>query len=125
MLAVALVACTRPKRTFDMTWTTAVDAACGAEPKVELRFVKAPKYFVTFCSSKLATTLTSGGKAVVPVVIRGGSDSFSVCEIAGLKNDAPNTECTFQGLSTSGYDCVAARDGACGGPNANKPTPWD
>lgn len=122
---VVLDGCTRAKHTYDMKWEVASAASCAGEPEVTLRFLKAPKYYVSFCSSKLADALKTGGKPIVPMVIRGGKGSFSVCAVATVTNDAPNTECTFGGLTSSGYDCNAARDGECGGPNANKPTPWD
>jgi hypothetical protein len=126
-LALALLLCAgcTTTRTFDMTWSFTHTGACkgaGVDPsyasqkEITLRYVKAPAYFAVFCSNKLATALTAGKKRTVTMVERrngGRGSSTSICAVDGLKDDAPDTTCTFAGHVSSGYE------------NAPNPTPWD
>jgi hypothetical protein len=122
--ALSLMACTT-SRTFDMQWELTTQDACkgagidpryASEQEVTLRYAKTPNYFSIICSNKLAAALREGGKPVVPMVVRrngGPGSSTSICEIAGLKDDAPGSTCTFQGQVRGGFE------------GSGKPTPWD
>lgn len=124
LLPLSLVACTT-SRTFDVQWEPTTKGACtgaGIDPRyadeqeITLRYSKAPNHFVVVCSSKLAAVLRQGGKPVVPMVMRrngGPGSSTSICEIAGVKDDAPGATCTFQGQVGGGFE------------GTGKPTPWD
>jgi hypothetical protein len=123
-VVLAMAACTTV-RTFGMRWELTTKGFCKApgidpryavEQEVTLRYEKTPNHYAIICSNKLAATLKAGGQSIVPMVQRrngGHGSSTSICEIAGLKDDAPGTECTFQGQVLGGFE----GDG--------KPTPWD
>lgn len=132
LAALAFFGC-RSERTFEMKSEPTTAQMCkgpgneryAGEQEVRLRYVRAPKYYEVFCSNALATLLKSGAKPTVPMVVRrngGPGSSFSICEVAGVKANAPGTECTFEGHTAGGYDCIPARDGDC---TTNKPNPWD
>jgi hypothetical protein len=127
LFAHLLASCTSV-RTFDMTWTLTNKGTCagaglhGIDPRyageqeVTLRYAKAPNHYVIICSNKLATVLRTGGRPIVPMVERrngGHGSSTSICEIAGLKDDAPGAACTFWGQVRGGFE------------NDAKPAPWD
>ncbi len=116
------------ERAFEMTsemtgQTCAAQGQALAEPEVRLRYVNAPKYYELFCSSALATALKASAKPTVRMVARrnNGQGSYSICEVAGIKANAPGTECTFEGHKLGGYDTVPGRDSN----QSNKPAPWD
>jgi hypothetical protein len=124
LFAFLLIGCTSV-RTFDMTWTLTDKGACagpGIDPRyageqeVTLRYAKAHNHYHIICSNKLANLLKTGGRPIVPMVERrngGPGSSTSICEIAGMKDDAPGAACTFQGQVRGGFE------------NAAKPAPWD
>jgi hypothetical protein len=124
LATLVLVACST-ERTFDMTWSLTSTGACtgaGIDPsyatqqEVTLRYVKAPNHFNVLCSNKLASALTTAGKPVISMTERRNADavhSTSICAIAGMRDDAPNTTCTFAGQVRAGYNDTAS------------PGPWD
>lgn len=124
LLPVSLVACTT-SRTFDVQWELTANSACkgaGIDPRyageqeITLRYAKTPNHFAVICSNKLAAVLRESGKPIVPMVVRrngGPGGSTSICEVAGVKDDAPGTRCTFQGQVGGGFE------------GAGKSTPWD
>lgn len=122
---VTLTGCS-PKRTFEVRWertTTGRCAGAGIDPsyasetELTLRYVKAPNHFHVLCSSTLAAKLGASGKNTTTMVERlntGYRSSTSICEIAGMKNDAPGgAVCTFVGQVSSGFE------------NSADPQPWD
>lgn len=130
---VGLLGCRSPERTFDMQWELTSRGGCNApgnerfagEQEITLRYTRTPKYFEVFCSNKLATAIKASSKTIVPMVARRDSaELYSICEVAGLKVNAPGTVCTFAGHISGGRDCVATRDGDCS-KDTVKPTPWD
>ena len=108
-----------------MRWELTSTGACSApgidptyatQQEIKLRYYKAPNHFKVLCSDKLATALKSGGKPIVPMVERrngGAGSSTSICEIAGIKDDASGAACNFHGQLGGGYE------------NAASPSPWD
>ena len=123
LAAVVLAGCSK-QRTFEMTWAFTKTGACtaaGIDPayatqqEITLRYVKTPNHFKVLCSNKLASALTSGGKAVVPMVERWNADSArstSICSIAGVVDDM-GSACSLAGQVTAGHE------------NAATPAPWD
>jgi hypothetical protein len=124
LFALTAAACTTV-RTFAVQWEltskgackgTGIDPRYATEQEVTLRYEKTPHHFAVICSNKLAAALKAGGKRTVPMVVRrngGPGSSTSICEIAGLKDDAPGAECTFQGQVGGGFE------------GEGKPSPWD
>jgi hypothetical protein len=122
-LIVWMVAGCTTERTFEMSWALTNKGLCGApgnegmagEREVTLRYVVAPNHYMVFCSNKLASALQAGGDAVVPAVIRRNrlDASYSICAIAGMKDDAPGADCTFGGFSLGGFESSA------------RPSPWE
>src|SRR5438552_12964205 len=116
IVAVVVLAGCSKQRTFEMTWTFTKTGACtgaGIDPayatqqEITLRYVKAPNHFHVLCSNKLATALTSGGKAVVPMLERRNADSArstSICSIAGIVDDVGSASCSFAGQVSGGYE---------------------
>lgn len=109
-------------RTYEMSWDMTDNGACkppdggpSIQQEVTLRYVKAPTYFEVFCSNKLAKTLKAAASPTTTMVLRRQGvhhDVYSVCEVAGLKDNSPGSECTFDGWIQNGA-------------NGNAPGPWD
>jgi hypothetical protein len=122
---VILLAGCSSVRTFDMRWELTSTGKCkgpgldpsyAAQQEITLRYDTAPNHYVVACSNKLAATLKAAKGTTVPMVQRrngGKGSSTSICAIAGIKDDAPGTSCTFAGTIGGGYE------------NNPEPNPWD